>query len=100
MLYLLFIDYRKFVSESCSLFLLTQSPFFFHSIVGTYTCAASTPSTGIATASGALLIDGIMPTIEGSKELHQAVPEGEDIRVPCKYDGDPKPTQVWYKVIF
>ena len=91
----LFIDYRKFINSFWA-----KANSFINSVVGTYTCAASTPSTGIATASGALLIDGIMPTIEGSKELHQAVPEGEDIRVPCKYDGDPKPTQVWYKVIF
>ena len=67
--------------------------------IGTYTCVARTPATGTDTASGALVVDGIVPTIEGSKELHQQVPEGEDIRLLCKYNGDPKPKQVWYKVI-
>ena len=60
---------------------------------------ARTVATGTDTASGALTVDGIIPTIEGSKELHQNVPEGEDIRVLCKYEGDPKPEQTWYKVI-
>ena len=83
--------------------------FFFHKaehihwiayiFIGTYTCVAKTQTTGTDTESGELKVDGVKPTIEGNKELHQVLPEGKDLRVLCKIvSGDPTPEQIWYKV--
>ena len=66
--------------------------------IGTYTCVAKTQTTGTDTESGVLKVVGIKPSIDGIKETHQVFPEETEIRLFCKIDGDPTPTQTWSKV--
>ena len=70
----------------------------YHCFIGIYTCVAKTQTTGTDTESGELKVEGIKPSIDGPKETYQVLPEGKEIRVLCKIDGDPKPEQTWFKV--
>ena len=65
---------------------------------GTYTCVASTNPARVHTLSGELKVEGFKPSIDEPREKDHVVTEGEEIRILCKIDGDPKPLQRWLKV--
>ena len=42
---------------------------------------------------------GMPPTIDGPVKIYTTVRRGDNVTLQCHVDGEPKPTQSWYKVI-
>ena len=70
---------------------------FFLTFPGSYTCVASTRTTGTATDTGFLRVEGIPPELVTAPSDKNEV-EGKTITILCKVKSNPPSSQTWEKV--